>query len=64
MNYKTRIEREAKVLRARIFRLMNFIESTEFDRLSLKHQQLLQQQRNVMIQYYDILTLRKKDLGI
>ena len=63
-NYKTRLEREARVLRARIWRLMSFIESDEFNHLTGNHQKLLQQQRNVMIQYSDILTLRKKDLCV
>ncbi|MCR5362444.1 MAG: hypothetical protein K6E73_10630 [Bacteroidales bacterium] len=56
--YQDRLKIEADELRERIMRLFEFRLSDEFFGLSLKNQELLEEQSKMMKTYYSILRLR------
>ena len=57
-NYREQLQEERKDIRAKFIRLVEFINSGEFYRLSDNHQQVLRNQKVVMEEYLDILNLR------
>ena len=56
--YREQLQEERKDIRARFIKLVEFINSVEFYRLSDNHQQILRNQKVVMEEYLDILNLR------
>lgn len=57
-NYREQLQEERKEIKARFIKLVEFINSSEFYRLSDNHQQILRNQKVVMEEYLDILNLR------
>lgn len=57
-NYREQLQEERKDIKARFIKLVEFINSAEFYRLSDNHQQILRNQKVVMEEYLDILNLR------
>lgn len=57
-NYREQLQEERKDVKARFIKLVEFINSAEFYRLSDNHQQILRNQKVVMEEYLDILNLR------
>lgn len=57
-NYREQLQEERKEIKARFIKLVEFINSAEFYRLSDNHQQILRNQKVVMEEYLDILNLR------
>lgn len=57
-NCRERLQEERKDIKARFIKLVEFINSAEFYRLSDNHQQILRNQKVVMEEYLDILNLR------
>lgn len=49
---------ESKEVKTRFIKLVEFINSAEFYRLSDKYQQVLRNQKKIMEEYLDILNLR------
>lgn len=56
--YREQLQEERKEIKARFIKLVEFINSAEFYRLSDNHQQVLRNQKVVMEEYLDILNLR------
>ena len=56
--YREQLQEERKDIKARFIKLVEFINSAEFYRLSDNHQQVLRNQKVVMEEYLDILNLR------
>ena len=60
-NYKLRLQKELEDLDFKIEKLNNFIEKNDiFKTIDLKEQELLKEQREIMIKYADILRKRIK----
>lgn len=57
-NYREQLQEERKDIKAKFIKLVEFINSGEFYRLSDNHQQVLRNQKVVMEEYLDILNLR------
>ena len=57
-NYREQLQEERKELKARFIKLVEYIYSAEFYRLSDNHKQLLRNQKKVMEEYLSILNLR------
>ena len=57
-NYREQLQEERKELKARFVKLVEYIYSAEFYRLSDNHKQLLRNQKKVMEEYLNILNLR------
>jgi len=57
-NYREQLQEERKELKARFIKLVEYIYSAEFYRLSDNHKQLLRNQKKVMEEYLNILNLR------
>lgn len=57
-SYRERLQEERKELKAKFIKLIEFINSAEFYRLSDKYQQVLRNQKAVMEEYLNILNLR------
>lgn len=56
--YREQLQEERKDIKARFIKLVEFINSGEFYRLSDNHQQVLRNQNVVMEEYLNILNLR------
>ena len=60
-DYKLRLQKELEDLDFKIEKLNNFIEKNDiFKTIDLKEQELLKEQREIMIKYADILRKRIK----
>ena len=57
-DYREQLQEERKDIKARFIKLVEFINSAEFYRLSDNHQQVLRNQKVIMEEYLDILNLR------
>ena len=57
-NYREQLQEERKELKARFVKLVEYIYSAEFYKLSDNHKQLLRNQKKVMEEYLNILNLR------
>lgn len=57
-NYREQLQEERNELKARFIKLVEYIYSAEFYRLSDNHKQLLRNQKKVMEEYLNILNLR------
>lgn len=57
-NYREQLQEERKDIRARFIKLVEFINSAEFYRLSDNNKQVLRNQKKVMEEYLNILNLR------
>lgn len=57
-SYREQLQEERKELKARFIKLVEYIYSAEFYRLSDNHKQLLRNQKKVMEEYLNILNLR------
>lgn len=56
--YREQLQEERKDIKARFIKLVEYINSAEFYKLSDNHQQILRNQKKVMEEYLDILNLR------
>ena len=57
-SYREQLQEERKELKTRFIKLVEYINSAEFYRLSDNHKQLLRNQKKVMEEYLSILNLR------
>lgn len=57
-SYIEQLQEERKELKARFIKLVEFINSAEFYRLSDNNKQVLRNQKKVMEEYLNILNLR------
>lgn len=57
-NYREQLKEERKDIKARFIKLVEFINSAEFYRLSDNNKQVLRNQKKVMEEYLNILNLR------
>lgn len=57
-NYREQLQEERKDIKARFIKLVEFINSAEFYRLSDNTKQVLRNQKKVMEEYLNILNLR------
>lgn len=57
-NYREQLQEERKDIKARFMKLVEFINSAEFYRLSDNNKQVLRNQKKVMEEYLNILNLR------
>lgn len=57
-NYREQLQEERKDIKARFIKLVEFINSVEFYRLSDNTKQVLRNQKKVMEEYLNILNLR------
>ena len=57
-SYREQLQEERKELKSRFIKLVEYIYSAEFYRLSDNHKQLLRNQKKVMEEYLNILNLR------
>ena len=57
-NYREQLQEERKEIKARFIKLVEFINSAEFYRLSDNNKQVLCNQKKVMEEYINILNLR------
>ena len=57
-NYREQLQEECKDIKARFIKLVEFINSAEFYRLSDNNKQVLRNQKVVMEEYLDILNFR------
>ena len=57
-SYREQLQEERKELKSRFIKLVEYIYSAEFYRLSDNHKQLLRNQKKVMEEYLSILNLR------
>lgn len=56
--YREQLQEERKDIKARFIKLVEFINSAEFYRLSDNNKQVLRNQKKVMEEYLNILNLR------
>lgn len=56
--YREQLQKERKEIKARFIKLVEFINSAEFYRLSDNTKQVLRNQKKVMEEYLNILNLR------
>ena len=57
-NYREQLQEERKDIKAKFIKLVEFINSAEFYRLSDNNKQVLRSQKKVMEEYLNILNLR------
>ena len=57
-DYRKQLQEERKDIRTRFIKLVEFINSAEFYRLSDNNKQVLRNQKKVMEEYLNILNLR------
>lgn len=57
-NYREQLQEERKDIKARFIKLVEFINSAEFYKLSDNNKQVLRNQKKVMEEYLNILNLR------